>query len=108
MSKYVTVQIMYNYSRKQRGACYGELHIQLLFMTTQNTKVKVVSKWILTFCEPNRVTLGGSKDLNSVIYKQMHIRTLLMYKPFLMSTKPNQKHTQIDEELVHSVLPLLK
>ena len=66
------------------------------------------SNRILTFCEPQKVIPGDSKDLNSVIYKQMHVKTLLMCKPFLMSTGSIQKHTQTSNTNWWRVLPLLK
>ena len=64
------------------------------------------SNRILTFCEPYRVIPGGSKDLNSIIYKQMHVKTLLMCKSYLMSTESTQKHTQTSNTNWW-VLPLL-
>ena len=48
---------------------------------------------MLTQGHPRRI-----KGLNSVIYKQMHVKTFHI----------NKHQTQIDEELVHSIMPLLK
>ena len=93
---------MRNYNRKQSCRLWWMAHSVGVH---DNTKHKVGSVtcrdsldfnilWtMLTQGHPRRI-----KGLNSVIYKQMHVKTFHI----------NKHQTQIDEELVHSIMPLLK
>ena len=79
--------------------------------------ISCCSDWILMSCQPHRVTSGQS----NTGHKQIHISNLFshVYQPSVKSiykTNHKSKHktyihkhqTQIFEELVPSILPLLK